>query len=113
MLSDYDGNSGAVAPATSGKAILVNLTGTGVNRANNETPAGAISGTDGTDGNAVFTLTQTPDPSGSLQLFKTDVGTAVLMIETVHFNLAGNTITYTAGNIPIVGQTHRAWYNYT
>lgn len=84
----------------------------GFNFAANETPAGTINGTNGTDGNASFTLANTPSPAGSLQLEKTDIGTAVGMIAGVHFNLSGLTITYTSGNIPISGQTHRAWYRY-
>lgn len=77
-----------------------------------ETPTGAISGTDGTDGNAVFTLAHAPNPASSLHLIKTDIGSAVEMIVGIHFNLVGLTITYTAGNIPTVGQTHRASYRY-
>jgi hypothetical protein len=80
--------------------------------ADNETPAGTINGTVGTDGNAAFTLAHAPSPAGSLQLFKTDVGTGVLMIAGTHYNLSTLTITYTAGNIPITGQTHRAFYRY-
>ena len=78
----------------------------------NETPSGAITGTTGSDGNAVFTLNFAPSPAGSLQLTKTDVGTGVLLIAGIHFNLVGLTITYTAGNIPMVGQEHRAWYQH-
>ena len=77
-----------------------------------ETPTGAISGTDGTDGNPIFTLAVAPSPTTSLRLVKTDVGTGVEMIAGVHFTLAGLTITYAAGNLPIVGQTHRASYRY-
>lgn len=88
---------------------------TNANHADNETPTGAITGTDGTDGNDTFTLAAAPVPVDSLQLFKTDVGTGVLMIKGIHYNLAGLTITYTNGNKPIGGgtpQTHRAWYRH-
>jgi len=85
---------------------------TGSTHADSETPAGTINGTDGTDGNAVFTLAQTPSPAASLQLFKTDIGSGVFMIAGVHYNLSGLTITYTAGNLPITGTTHRAFYRY-
>lgn len=84
----------------------------GFNNVANETPTGAINGTNGTDGNAAFTLAHAPSPAGSLQLVKTDVGTGVVMIAGVHYNLSSLTITYTSGNIPIAGQTHRAWYRY-
>src|SRR4051812_12682093 len=77
-----------------------------------ETPAGTINGTNGTDGNATFALAHAPAPASSHQLVKTDIGTGVVMIAGVHYNLSGLTITYTAGNIPIVGQTHRSSYRY-
>jgi hypothetical protein len=96
---------GRVTAAASG-------TGGGVTFADDETPAGIINGTDGTDGTAAFTLAHAPNPAASLMLYKTDVGTAVLMVAGVHFNLSTLTITYTAGNRPISGQTHRAWYRY-
>lgn len=76
----------------------------------NETPAGTINGTDGTDGNAAFTLATAPSPGTSLLLEKNDVGTFVRMIAGLQYNLSGLTITYTSGNIPITGQTHRANY---
>lgn len=71
----------------------------------NETPTGVIDGV-----NAVFALAANPNPDASLQLFKTDIGTAVLMIAGIHYNLVGQTITFTAGNIPQVGETMRCWY---
>ncbi len=115
MLSNYIGNSNPSPGAQqSNKPVLVVFDGdapvTNANFVDNETPDGIINGTDGTDGNAVFTLDDTPDPAASLQLFKTDIGTGVLMIAGIHYNLVGDTITYTANNIPIAGQTHRAWY---
>ena len=98
---------GGLARPTNGGVPLSNS-----NFKDAETPSGTIDGTDGTDGNAVFTLANTPSPAGSLQLTKTDVGTGVLMIAGVHFNLSGLTITYTSGNIPITGMIHRASYRY-
>ncbi len=95
------------------RAVVTPDTGsfiTAANFVNGVTPTGTINGTDGTDGNASFTLPSTPSPAASLRLYKTDVGTAVLMIVGVHYNLSTATITYTSGNIPITGQTHRAWY---
>lgn len=76
----------------------------------NETPAGTINGTDGTDGNPTFTLATAPSPGTSLLLFKNDISTFVRMVAGLQYNLSGLTITYTSGNIPITGQTHRANY---
>ena len=73
-----------------------------------ETPTGAISGTTGSDGNAAFTLANTP-ATGSLQLFMT----GVLQLQGTDYTLAGNAITYVAPKIPITGNDwHRAWYRY-
>ena len=75
----------------------------------NETPTGAISGTTGSDGNAAFTLAQTPSPAGSLIL----VLTGVIQLQGTDYTLAGNAITYVAPKIPITGNDwHRAWYRY-
>lgn len=75
-----------------------------------ETPAGTINSTTGSDGNGVFTLATAPSPASSLDLVQTVIGTATVMIDGVHFNLSGLTITYTAGNFPFTGTTHRANY---
>ena len=108
-----------IAGGTTSKTLTVPLnatvsgTNTGDNNfADNETPAGTINGTDGTDGNAAFTLAHAPSPAGSLLLFKTDIGSGVYMIAGIHFNLTTLTITYTSGNKPITGMTHRASYRY-
>lgn len=65
----------------------------------NETPTGLINGV-----NAVFTLASTPSPAGSLIL----VRGGLIQREGVDFNLVGNTITFTAGNIPQTGEFLRA-----
>lgn len=75
-----------------------------------ETPSGTINSTTGSDGNGVFTLANSPSPATSLELVQTTIGTATVMIAGVHYNLAGATITYTAGNFPFTGTTHRANY---
>lgn len=57
---------------------------------------GAINSTNGTDGNGTFTLSQTP-VAGSIKLtFR-----GLTYTPGVHFNLAGNTITFVAGHKPI------------
>ena len=65
------------------------------------TITGSIDGTNGYDGNAVFTLDQTPDILG---LFKN----GVLQIPDVSYTLSGATPTFLAPNIPIVGDTLQA-----
>ena len=74
-----------------------------------ETPTGAITGTDGTDGNAVFTLSQIPI-SGTLNLYVSglwqDEGASQ------DYTLSGVTITFNSGAIPIIGQKIRATYRY-
>ena|SRR3990167_593564 len=75
----------------------------------NETPTGTIDGTTGSDGNAAFTLANTPNPTGSLMLFMT----GVLQLQGTDYTLVGATITYVAPKIPISGNDwHRAWYRY-
>jgi hypothetical protein len=70
-----------------------------INFATPEVPSGAISGTTGSDGNATFTLTHTPNPSAALPLFKN----GLRMTQGTAYTLSGNTITYLAGYIPITG----------
>ncbi len=62
------------------------------------TIAGTIDGTNGSDGNAVFTLSATPS---FLQLFKN----GSRQIPAVSYTLSGSTVTFLAPNIPISGDT--------
>lgn len=66
----------------------------------NETPAGAIDGT-----NVTFTLAFAPLAS-SLQLFLN----GLLMAQTIDYTLSGFTLTYNAGQVPQAGDTMLAWY---
>lgn len=75
-----------------------------------ETPTGTINSTTGSDGNGVFTLANTPSPATSVQLYQTAIGSGTYMVPTLNYNISGATITYTAGNFPITGTTHRANY---
>jgi len=72
----------------------------------NETPTGAINSTTGTDGNGTFTLAYAPTPAASLLLYRD----GVTMRAGVEYTLSGSTITYTAGNNPLTGSWHRAFY---
>lgn len=67
----------------------------------NETPAGAVNGS-----NATFTLAFAPDPVESLDLTKNGIG----QLQGVDYNLAGQTITFLAGSIPQSGNVLRASY---
>lgn len=71
-----------------------------------ETPVGAINGTDGTDGNAVFTILDTPLPN-TFVLTKNGAE----MYEGTAFTIVGLQITYLAPYIPIVGDLHQARYS--
>lgn len=84
--------------------IKEEVAGAGVvaNFADNEVPAGAIDGS-----NAVFTLLNAPVAS-SLKLYKN----GMRLQEGNDFTLSGNSITYLAGQVPQVGDTHLADYRY-
>lgn len=87
--------------------VVVTVT-TAITFVDNETPGGSITSTNGTNGNGVFTLAQTPSPAASLQLFKN----GVLQVPATDYNLSGSTITYVSGRYPVTGDIHRASYRY-
>lgn len=66
-----------------------------------EIPTGTIDGV-----NATFTLSASPSPADSLQLYKN----GQLLFEGVGYNLTGNSIVYETDYIPSTGDIHRAWY---
>ncbi len=68
---------------------------------NNETPAGTIDGV-----NAVFTLTNAPNPTSSLQLFLT----GVMQLQGTDYTLAGSTITFSSA--PGAGSWITAYYRH-
>lgn len=74
-----------------------------------ETPSGAITGTDGTDGNATFTLANTPN-SGTLRLYKS--GQRLRAGAGNDYTLSGLTITFNSGAIPVAGDWITADYLY-
>jgi len=71
----------------------------------NETPAGTINGV-----NDVFTLANTPNPAGSLHLYKN--GIRQRSGAGNDFVLVTATITFEAGNIPQTGDVLLADYRY-
>jgi hypothetical protein len=74
-----------------------------------ETPAGACTGTDGTDGNPLFTLAHAPSPAASLHAESRGVGN---LFAGVHYTLAGATMTFLSGFIPLAGDEIRVSYRY-
>lgn len=76
--------------------------------AENETPSGTINGTDGSDGNDLFTLANTPVSPAGVILVKT----RAVMLYGVDFTVSGNQVTYLSPQKPIAGEWHRIWYRY-
>lgn len=103
MLSPYRFNAGATGASTSDKPLLVQFADAGYTFVDGETPAGTIDGA-----NVTFTLTQSPDPAASLELYLN----RVLMVVGTDFTLAGDTITFTGAGAPQVGDLIRAWFRY-
>lgn len=95
-----------VYDAATGKWKPGNVAGGGANFADDETPAGAINGTNGSDGNAVFTLAHAPIANPIL------AKNGQIMVQGVAYTLAGNTITFIAPYIPITGDVLTAWYRF-
>ena len=67
----------------------------------NEVPAGTINGS-----NTAFTLTSSPDPSGSLQLFLN----GMFMTVGEDYTISGVDITFLQA--PLIGSTLRAFFRY-
>jgi hypothetical protein len=67
----------------------------------NETPTGTLDGS-----NTIFTLDNTPNPSGSLLQFKN----SSLMLQGIDYTLSQNTVTFTVP--PATGSNLRAWYRW-
>lgn len=73
----------------------------------NETPTGAVNGTNGSDGNAAFVLAHVPKSAGLLDVLLDGVRQP-----PSRYTLVGNTVTFNAGFIPITGSDIRADYFY-
>jgi hypothetical protein len=76
--------------------------GSGAAFVDNETPSGAINGS-----NAAFTLAQSPNPAASLFMVRNGV---VLLAGGVDYTLTGSAVAFASGAIPQTGDTLRAWY---
>lgn len=96
----------AQTPASGDKLIAHYATSTASTHTHveNEIPTGVIDGV-----NATFTLASAPDPPESLELFLH----GRRMYAGEDYTLAGATITFMAGSIPIVGTNLRADYRTT
>jgi hypothetical protein len=70
-----------------------------------ETPSGSINGTDGTDGNASFSLANTPIAGKEILHVN-----GVRQIRTVNYNISGASITFISGSIPRTGNSLVADY---
>lgn len=75
--------------------------GMGINFGDQQTPVGAIDGS-----NKVFTLSFSPSPGASMELYLN----GVLQTAAVDYSLAANNITYVTA--PSIGDAHVAWYRY-
>src|SRR3990167_2565473 len=84
----------------SGATTLANVAILGGTNVFEETPTGAITGTDGTDGNATFTLANTP-ASGTLRVYKS--GQRVRAGAGNDYVLTGANIVFNQGAIPVSG----------
>lgn len=79
----------------------------GVHHVVGETPTGSVNGTDGTDGNATFTLAHTPI-EGSVEVVKT----RAVMLAGIDYTVSGNKITFLAPQIPMAWEWVRVNYRY-
>lgn len=76
--------------------------------ADGEIPAGAINGI-----NPTFTLANNPT-IGSVQIFIGTTATSygMLALQSTHYIVIGNQITFQAGFIPVIGSWIKAYYRY-
>lgn len=104
-LSRYGGNSAATSPQASNKPVSVTVSGGGSsNFVDGETPAGTIDGV-----NDTFTLTESPSPAASLQLYRNGILQAPGGSD---FTLTGDTIVFEAASIPQTGDSLDAFFRY-
>ena len=99
----------AQAIRKSGATTLANVDLLGGTEVWGETPTGAVTGTDGTDGNATFTIANTP-VSGTVRVYvnglRQDLGAGQ------DYTFSGTTITFVSGAIPVAGSKVRVDYRY-
>lgn len=71
------------------------------NWVHNETPSGTPTGTDGTDGLAIYSLANTPKSTAVIWLYKN--GTLMNYGSNNDYTVSGTTITFNSGAIPVAG----------
>jgi hypothetical protein len=107
----------STAPPTDGQGLVFDAAsglwkpgtvsgGGSANFADGEVPSGTINGTNGSDGNATFTLAHTP--LATPVLLKNGQG----MTRGTAYTLSVNSITYLAPYIPVIGDSHAIWYRF-
>lgn len=94
-LTKFDASGNIIDSGVSAASV------TPINFADNEIPSGTINGS-----NVTFGLAHTPNPAGSLQLFRN----GLLQIAGTEYTLATATITFATA--PLTGDTLVAWYRY-
>jgi uncharacterized protein YoxC len=110
--SDYSLNGSAITFATAGVPqtgdtliAYYRMAGTGsaTNFTDNETPGGSINGT-----NLTFTLASSPNPAGSLRLYRN----GLLVAPGGDYTLSGSSIAFTSATTPRTGDSLAAYYRH-
>ena len=91
----------SLATLTSAVNGLTTATPSGISFVDGETPSGTMNGT-----NAVFTLSQSPSPASSLELYRNG------LVQTVgiDYTLSGQAITFLTADVPVAGDVLQAYY---
>lgn len=91
----------SIASLTTTVSGLSGVTGSSVGFVDGETPSGTLNGT-----NTTFTLSQTPFPASSLELYRNG------LVQTVgiDYTISGQTITFLGADTPISGDVLEAYY---
>ena len=93
----------------SGASTLANIDIVSGTEVWGEAPSGSITGTDGTDGNAAFTIANTPT-SGTVRVYKNGIRQKVGAGND--YTISSNSIVFNSGAIPITGDSILADYKY-
>jgi hypothetical protein len=80
---------------------LTTATPSGIGFVDGETPSGTMNGT-----NAAFTLSQSPSPASSLELYRNGLVQTV----GVDYTLSGKAITFLTADVPVSGDVLQAYY---
>lgn len=86
---------------TAEEELVVQAISGGTYFVENEVPSGSVNGTDGTDGNAVFTTANTVNPTSSIEVWLNGVKMKGGGVDYTFSST--DTITFVSGKIPITG----------